>query len=273
MNHPPSDLALFFGRFHPVLVHLPIGFLLLAATLELLTLLPRFQGLNRVSGVVVGLAVPASAGGALCGWLLSQGGGYDVALLQWHKWSGLGVATASLATFLLQRLGYPKAYRLFLAGTCVGLVATSHYGGSLTHGKGYLVRYAPGVIRSVLEPATRGQPVSEAGTTEPSLAAEVWPIFDKYCVSCHGPEKAKGDLRLDTREGALKGGESGPSVLPGQGAASLVVKHLLLPLSAEQHMPPEGKPQPLASEIALIQRWIDAGAPGQQRSSRGPDER
>jgi hypothetical protein len=89
----------------------------------------------------------------------------------------------------------------------------------------------------------------------------VRPALDNYCVSCHGPEKSKGALRLDSLEGLRKGGESGPVLAAGQGAQNPLVKRLRLPPADENHMPPDGKPQPSSQEIALLEWWLDAGAP------------
>ena len=266
MNLAPSDLTLFLGRFHPLLVHLPIGFFVLLALLELLILLPRFKHLASLRGVVAALAVPASLLSALCGWLLSRGGGYDATLLQWHQWAGFGVAAASLATFLVWRLRRPTAYRIVLAGTCAVLVFASHHGGSLTHGRDYLTRYAPAPLRSLLGAKSQspGRSAGVPSATKPAFAAVVAPVLDHYCIGCHGPEKSKGNLRLDTLEALRHGGESGPPVVPGQAASSLILKLLRAAPDDERHMPPSGKPQPSADEIALLEWWIEAGAPGEK---------
>ena len=92
---PPSDTLLLFGRFHPLLVHLPIGLIVLLAFLELLACWPRLKKANASAGAILALAVPASIVTAVCGWLLSLGGGYDDRLLQWHKWTGIAVAACA----------------------------------------------------------------------------------------------------------------------------------------------------------------------------------
>ncbi len=79
--------------------------------------------------------------------------------------------------------------------------------------------------------------------SQPVFSAAVLPVFENSCVSCHGPEKSKGDLRVDSFAALSKGGENGPVVVPGKPADSKLMKRLLLPLEDEEHMPPEGKPQ------------------------------
>src|SRR5437660_2513034 len=56
-----------------------------------------------------------------------------------------------------------------------------------------------------------------------NFANEIKPIFEKSCIKCHGRGKEKGGLRLDNRETFLKGGESGPVVVPGKSAESLLI--------------------------------------------------
>jgi len=70
-----SDFVLFLGHFHPLLVHLPIGLVLLLAAIELLARFPRFKQANTNVGFILAMAVPGAGVAALCGWLLSLGGG------------------------------------------------------------------------------------------------------------------------------------------------------------------------------------------------------
>jgi uncharacterized membrane protein len=264
VNNSTPDLILFLGRFHPVLVHLPIGFFVLIAAVELLALLPRARPLRAFNGVALALAVPVSCLSALCGWLLSRPGGYDPALLAWHQYLGFGIAAASLVTWIVQRLGRPWLYRGCLTLTCAAVALGSHFGGSLTHGRDYLTAHAPTALRALLGLAPKPAPVSTPAKTKPAeptaFAAAVAPVLSQYCVGCHGPEKAKGQLRVDSFQALMKGGESGPVLTTGKGADSPLVKRLRAPLSDDNHMPPEGKPQPTPDELALIQWWIDAGA-------------
>jgi hypothetical protein len=71
-------------------------------------------------------------------------------------------------------------------------------------------------------------------------------VLAKYCVSCHSAEKSKGDLRLDTFEMITKGGEAGAALVAGDAKKSPLVARLLLPADHDDHMPPDGKPQPTA---------------------------
>lgn len=81
-------------------------------------------------------------------------------------------------------------------------------------------------------------------------------IFRARCVSCHGPAEANGDLRLDSHEATLRGGDSGPSVVPGAPSDSLL--HQKLIGRDQPAMPPRVSLRP--SEIRVIADWIAAGA-------------
>lgn len=88
---------------------------------------------------------------------------------------------------------------------------------------------------------------------------DVKPVLDKRCVACHGPKLAMHGLRLDSRAGALKGGESGaPALVPGRSAESLLIRYVS-GQDKEIVMPPSG-PRLTADEIKILKQWIDEGA-------------
>ena len=89
---------------------------------------------------------------------------------------------------------------------------------------------------------------------------DIKPIFQKTCFKCHGQEKQKGKLRLDSLEAALKGGEEGKILTPGKSAESGIVLAVAR-LDEDTAMPPAEKGDPLTKEqIGLIRAWIDQGA-------------
>jgi hypothetical protein len=87
---------------------------------------------------------------------------------------------------------------------------------------------------------------------------DVKPILAKHCFSCHGPDKQRASLRLDTAKAVHAGGNSGSAVLAGKSAESLLVK-AVLGLGDIKAMPPKGD-RLAAAEVAVIRRWIDEGA-------------
>jgi mono/diheme cytochrome c family protein len=99
----------------------------------------------------------------------------------------------------------------------------------------------------------------ELGTeAERHFREQVWPLFEARCVSCHGPERARAGLRLDSREALLRGGQSGPAILPARPAESLVLQ-AVLHTKPDLEMPPKEKLTP--ADIAILERWITRGAP------------
>lgn len=97
-----------------------------------------------------------------------------------------------------------------------------------------------------------------------TYAADIKPIFEKSCVKCHGADKQKGKLRLDSLEAILKGGEDGKVVKAGSSADSMLVQNVAHVGEEDMWMPPpdnKDKIQPLTKEqIGLIRAWIDQGA-------------
>jgi mono/diheme cytochrome c family protein len=87
----------------------------------------------------------------------------------------------------------------------------------------------------------------------------VEPILSERCLGCHGPEKQKAKLRLDSREAVLKGGKSGPAVVPGKPDDSLLIKAVRY-TDDDLKMPPKNKK--LSDEqIATLVEWVKRGAP------------
>ena len=89
---------------------------------------------------------------------------------------------------------------------------------------------------------------------------DIKPIFEKSCIKCHGAEKQKGKLRVDSLEATLKGGENGDMVVKGNSAKSSLTLSVSR-LDSDTAMPPDGKGEPLTAEqVGLIRAWIDQGA-------------
>src|SRR5262249_59302046 len=108
---------------------------------------------------------------------------------------------------------------------------------------------------------------------QPNPAADffernVRPVLVERCLSCHGPEKAKSGLRLDTREAMLTGGDGGPVVVPGKPKDSRLVAAVRQ--SGELKMPPSGKLPD--REIAALEKWVELGAPWPERVRLGPPD-
>ena len=253
-----ADYALFLGRFHPLVVHLPIGFLLLAVVLEVWPG-DRVRPAIRVAWVLGALSAVAAA---VAGWLLASGGGYGGNTLFWHRWAGVAVAALAVGGVFVQNKGgmTAKVYGLM---TAAALTLAGHQGGNLTHGEEYLFQYAPPVVQQL------------AGHTPDSLVVTDWsarntdsiavyaeflrPVIDDKCVRCHNADKQNGELRMDSTHYLLEGGESGPLFVAGNATDSRWINRVTLPTQNPKAMPPQGERMTYA-EVRLLEYWINEGA-------------
>ncbi|MEO0445236.1 MAG: c-type cytochrome domain-containing protein, partial [Verrucomicrobiota bacterium] len=87
----------------------------------------------------------------------------------------------------------------------------------------------------------------------------VAPVLEAKCVACHGEEKQKGKLRMDSYAALLEGGSEGPSLVPGSLDDSLMIFRIDLPMDDDEHMPPDSKEQLTKEEIAMLQAWVSKG--------------
>jgi hypothetical protein len=93
---------------------------------------------------------------------------------------------------------------------------------------------------------------------EQHFTDKVKPLLESRCISCHGPDKVKGGLRLDSRAAVLKGGEAGPALLPGKPGESLLLQ-AVMHSKKDLEMPPKEKLT--TNDVAVLRRWIQDGAP------------
>jgi mono/diheme cytochrome c family protein/uncharacterized membrane protein len=242
------------GRLHPVLVHLPIGILLIAGLFQLLALKPKYAGLHAATSIALFWGMIAAIASCISGYLLSQSGDYDEGLVDTHKWSAIATAFVSIIAYLFNRWENVFAKWAILL-MVIGIIITGHLGGSLTHGTDYLTK---GFSK---EDSTQKEIKPIADVQEANVYAEIiQPIFQNKCYTCHNKSKKKGGLRLDEPSFILKGGKDGEVIKPGNADESDMIKRLLLPRNDEDHMPPKEKPQLKENEISLIHWWISTGA-------------
>ena len=243
------------GRFHPVLVHLPIGILLLAALFQLLALKPKYASLHAATSIALFWGMISAILSCISGYLLSQSGDYEEELVDTHKWFAIATASISLIAYFFNR--WKNEFAKWVILLMVPLIfVTGHLGGSLTHGSDYLTKGLSGKDSLAGKEVKPIADVQEANVYEEIIQ----PIFESKCYGCHNKSKKKGKLRLDEPAFILKGGKDGVVIKPGKADESDMMKRLLLPRNDEDHMPPKEKPQLKDNEIALIHWWIATGA-------------
>ncbi|MCW5921871.1 MAG: hypothetical protein KIS77_05965 [Saprospiraceae bacterium] len=133
-----NELSQVIGRFHPLLVHLPIGILLLAVLFEWMGRRSRrWQALRPAAPVTLLLGALAAVIACLTGWLLSLRGEYEEGLLVRHQWAGIGVAIVSLSAYWLRSSAWRAAYHYVMLLLLPGILIAGHWGIVMTHGEGY----------------------------------------------------------------------------------------------------------------------------------------
>lgn len=324
-----SRSVLFVGRFHPIVLHLPVGALGLLCLMELLCLTRRGeQSLGAGALLTLWVGAAGSVMAVLAGIMLSREGGYEGGNFTLHQTLAI-VGTSGVLLALVIRLfsmsqgnrELMHAYRAVFLGSFGLMGLGAHFGGNLSHGSKFLTEHAPEPMKSQMIgmekwmlsfvekpkapapaqpalPSTVPTPPAPAPTPPPALATTptppvnsaptpappamtaepteatklvfqhvILPIFEAKCNKCHNEDKSKGDLRLDTYEMAMKGGENGNNLVAGKPDESLTIQRILLPMDDDEHMPPEGKEQVTPAELAVLRYWIQAGASATQKVS------
>jgi uncharacterized membrane protein len=265
------DIVRFIGHFHPLVLHLPIGVFVLILLQEIGTMCGG-RGRTSVSGSLFPMFFGAASAiiAAITGFLLYHGHGAEYGaneIAGRHLWGGLAFAVAAVLTLVVRAwtvslAANPVWYRLLLFASIGVMGFASHDGASLTHGRDYLIRYAPAPLRTWFGPddgKTKASPVKPAA--EQMVYADiVAPILERRCMQCHNEKKAKGKFRMDTYELLVKGGKDGPGIEPGNSAESNIIVRMELPEDDDDHMPPEGKPDIEDAEVRVIRWWLDNGA-------------
>jgi uncharacterized membrane protein len=241
-----------FGRMHPLLLHLPIGLLLLTALLVFLRKYFESSSFDSMISFLLHLAVLMASLTALMGLFLSREGGYDDQELQLHKWFGVATCYVGAGLLIVQRKD--KIFKASLLVSVGVLIITGHYGAMMTHGENF-----------VLGPLQNQNPETQLTEDATVFEAVIEPLFERKCVSCHNETKAKGRLVLTSFDHIMKGGKSGQLWNVNDVTNTLLMKRLLLPMADKKHMPPKDKPQLTVAELNFVSMWLGSGADTQRK--------
>ncbi len=201
MPDAPAIVVL-FGRLHVVLVHFPVALLLVAAAL---TFWPSGREEHAVAaGWCLSLGLCGALAAAASGWVLATLEPPGDRLLRWHRAAGLLATGAALLAWLATRvrtLDRPLLRRgsLVLTALLVGL--TGHLGGLMVQGEDWFT--APFAARVAATPPPAPVPPAAPAGPHVDFTTEVFPILQSRCIQCHGPNRVRGKLRLDSREGVF----------------------------------------------------------------------
>jgi hypothetical protein len=290
----------FLGRFHVLIVHLPLGILTLAVALEILVRFKPFKflegavgptwvagALSAIGTVALGLMhaseasfqdMPAVDAHRLAGTSLCIAT-CVVAVLRlrmhrvsvWPSWAGSKKTVEPVYNFiqpafarggLLDR-AYAKLWGIPVAVVLALMFITGHLGGNLTHGDTYLTEYAPNPIRMALGlPPTMGPRPKPKDLASADLFLDVVnPALQQRCSTCHNDSKKSGGLSMASYDSLIKGGEKGAVITPGNMAGSDLFHRISLTPDDKDFMPKDGKTPLTKNEVKAIGAWIAAGAP------------
>ncbi len=257
------DFVYFLGRFHVLVLHLPIGLIVALFVLEYLSRKERFRYLEAASPYLWVFTAISGLVTVLLGFMHFAEGSFTGPSGELHRLYGTVTAVVATGVALLRVGKFASSYKpLFFPASIVLLVLvsiTGHYGGNLTHGSTFLVEYAPQPIRSLAGLAPR-RTITSVSTADP-FADVVGPMLVERCASCHNEDKRESDLVLTTYAGVMRGGESGRVVVAGNTELSELLRRITLPPDDDEFMPAEGKTPLTDRQVEIIRWWIEAGAP------------
>jgi Planctomycete cytochrome C len=127
------------------------------------------------------------------------------------------------------------------------------------------------VIFALLRPSVANAVKETLGLVKPApqlpqsfYTVRVAPILDEHCASCHGAQRQKSKLRLDTLAAVLRGGKHGRVIAPGRIVGSVLAQRIAMPPGSDRVMPPSSQPPLSVDDATVIKLWIAAGASGIQ---------
>lgn len=254
------DILSWLGRFHPAIVHLPIGILVVASVFHWISARkPDWKGASAVPPLYL-LGFISAGIAALAGWMLAKEGGYQADTIFWHRWLGVLLVMISLILWRLNRNVAKVSSPWLSLALVAGLLWVGHLGGEMTHGETYLVETAPGFVKKLV---SYDESAHHAIYTDPDSTLVyqdlIKPILEKKCWTCHSNEITKGGLNMEELQAFMEGGKNG-KVIEGNANESELFKRVTLDPESKKFMPPKGNALSYG-EIKLLEWWLDSGAP------------
>ena len=244
-----NTFAFFIGRFHPIILHLPIGGLIALFVMEIINSYRPQLNLDSACSILLWFSVVTVIPSAVLGFILASSGNYDDELLNLHKW--LGWLTALVCVWLLYfNSKSKKIYKVLLYANVIFLLVAGHFGGQLTHGKDYLTKYMPVSMKKVLNIDDErnylvvNRKIDSFSTDATYYTNQIKPIIENYCYKCHGQEKQKGDMRFDNIDWDMVNGFDAEKW------------NMMLSQVNLGEMPPDDEPQLSTDDRRILVDWI-----------------
>ncbi len=246
----------YVGKFHPLVVHFPIGILMIFIVLGFIIPRKQLQESYKIIWLILLVSAIFATFSCISGLVLSGSGAYNLKLVNNHRNLGIALALLNWIIFLTFKklLQSPLwIYNSSFISILILTIITGHLGGSLTHGSDFLTPPKPA------EWFRKSLTSNETASLNSTAFETASLIFEQKCITCHGENKQKGDLRLDTKEGLIKGGKDG-HLLGDSKSAGILLERIMLPLEDDDHMPPSEKEQLTPMEMNFLNWWIKSGA-------------
>lgn len=255
-----DDFLILIGRFHPLIVHLPIGFIVLGILIELNK--KKLGWSNDALKFIFFWASITGVFSIISGFFQYQNGGYLWETVQNHFITGVLTIILSFSFYLklIENSIFKSIPRkLFTIANSVILILTGHLGGNITHGEEHLVEPINNLI-GINEEEPLTVKYYEDFKDKPLFSSVIQPIIDQKCVKCHNSKKSNGKLRMHNTKEFMKGGKSGSIINNDTPEISEMYIRIHLPKEEKKHMPPKSGKQLTRQEISLISMWIENGS-------------
>jgi uncharacterized membrane protein len=255
-----TELVDFLGSLHPLIVHLPIGIVLLTLAIDVF-MRNKNNSVHRV--ITMGWFFTFFSGllASFFGWFLGDNGYYFESQISIHRWSGIAFVSLSFIIWILRYINFrfSKPFnRSINLITMLLLMITGHFGGEMTHGQNYLFENLPYVEKEI---SVVKLSESERSKADSLMVYEdlIHPVLEEKCMACHNQNQAYGGLNMTAFESMIKGGNSGAGIQKGNPYKSLIYKRVSFPQDHLKFMPPAGVPLSY-DQVATLEWWIDNGA-------------
>ena len=259
----------FVGRFHPLIIHMPIGLISLALIIEVASFFKSFAYLQRSQNFVLWLCLLSGIVATLFGYFLMAAEDFAGHAMDMHLYFGLAVVVCSLFALISSVKGRLRFQRLWVGASMIACAAAGHFGGAMVHSPEYLTEHAPAALVPLLDIGLNPGGESEEATPSQEVPVGEQLVYENFitpmmagtCNECHDANKTKGKLRTDTYEFLLAGAEGSDftTVDPENAEESELVFRSELPRDDDEAMPPDGDPL-TTEELQILRAWIDAGA-------------
>ena len=275
-----DSLLSLLGRFHPLIIHLPIGFIIMGLLIEINK--KKFKWSNEALKFIFFWAATTGIFSIISGYFQYEKGGYLWETIDGHLYAGISTVFLSFCFYLYLSgvsffISVPR--KLYSLGHIILLTITGHLGGNITHGEDHLTEPIYNLVGISNE--EKKEIMNYNDYSDKSVYVNlIQPIINNKCVKCHNPKKTKGGLQMHNFEVLKKGGRNGQILDFENPELSEILVRIHLPKSEKKHMPPSGGKQLSKEEIKIIGNWITQGSspcllytspsPRDKRQSRMP---